>query len=128
VQAAGGVVARRSGSSGLEVVLVHRPKYDDWTLPKGKLEPGEDPLEAALREVREETGLDCAPGPALGSIEYVDSSGRDKIVDYWLMTAANGELEPTNEVDEARWMSFDDALAQVSYDRDRDVLARAKAL
>ena len=118
----------RVGPDGREVVLVHRPKYDDWTLPKGKLEPGEDPLEAALREVREETGLECVPGPALGSIEYLDSSGRDKVVDYWLMEPRSDELEPTKEVDEARWMSFEEAPAQVSYDRDREVLERARRL
>jgi 8-oxo-dGTP pyrophosphatase MutT (NUDIX family) len=114
--------------SGSDVVLVHRPKYDDWTLPKGKLEPGESPLEAALREVREETGLECRPGPLLGSVEYVDSSGRDKTVDYWLMEAAGEELAPTNEVDEARWVPLADAAALLSHERDREMLARAVAL
>jgi 8-oxo-dGTP diphosphatase len=128
VQAAGGVVVRLSGSGGREVVLVHRPAYDDWTLPKGKLEPGEDLLQAALREVREETGLDCLLGPGLGSVEYVDASGRDKTAHYWAMAAAADGLAPTKEIDEARWVSFEDAAAELSYDRDRGVLARAAAL
>ena len=113
---------------GREVVLVHRPKYDDWTLPKGKLEPGESPLEAALREVLEETGIVCRPGPLVGSVEYVDSSGRDKTVDYWLMEASGDELAPTGEVDEARWVPLPEADALLSYERDRDVLARAAKL
>ena len=123
MRAAGGVVVGRAR----EVVLVHRPKYDDWTLPKGKLEPGEAPLEAALREVLEETGLECRAGPLLGTIEYVDGHGRDKTVDYWLMEAAGDELAPTGEVDEARWVPLADAGALLSYERDRDVLARAAA-
>jgi 8-oxo-dGTP diphosphatase len=109
-------------------VLVHRPKYDDWTLPKGKLEPGEDALDAAVREVREETGLECVPGLAVGSIEYLDASGNDKTVDYWLMEAMSDELAPTKEIDAARWVPFEDAAPLLSYDRDREVLERAAAL
>jgi 8-oxo-(d)GTP phosphatase len=128
VQAAGGVVVRRSSSGGRDVVLVHRPAYDDWTLPKGKLEPGEGLLEAAVREVREETGLGCLAGPRLGTVEYVDASGRDKTAHYWAMAAAGDGLAPTKEIDEARWASVEDAEAQLSYDRDRGVLARADSL
>lgn len=109
-------------------MLVHRPKYGDWTLPKGKVEPGEDVLDAALREVREETGLECVPGPGLGSVEYVDSSGRDKTVDYWLMESAGDELAPTNEIDDARWVSFQEAATMLSYERDREVLERVRNL
>ena len=128
VQAAGGAVVRRSNSGGRDVVLVHRPAYDDWTLPKGKLEPGEGLVEAAVREVREETGLACLTGPRLVTIGYVDASGRDKSAHYWAMAAAGDGLAPTKEIDEARWASFEDAEAQLSYDRDRRILARACSL
>jgi ADP-ribose pyrophosphatase YjhB (NUDIX family)/phosphohistidine phosphatase SixA len=127
IQAAGGVVVRRSGSGGHEVVLVHRPSYDDWTLPKGKLEPGEDLLQAAVREVREETGLGCLLGPGLGTVEYLDAHGRDKTAHYWAMAATNDGLAPTKEIDDARWVPCEDAASQLSYDRDRDVLSRAAA-
>jgi 8-oxo-(d)GTP phosphatase len=109
------------------VVLVHRPSYDDWTLPKGKLEPGEDLLQTAVREVCEETGLLALLGPELGTVEYQDSSGRDKTVHYWAMAAADDRLAPTKEIDDARWLPFAEAMQRVSYDRDRDVLARADA-
>jgi 8-oxo-dGTP pyrophosphatase MutT (NUDIX family) len=89
VRAAGGVVWRRM-PEGVEVVLVHRPKYDDWALPKGKLEPGETDEEAALREVREETGLSCRLGTELPSTTYTDAQGRPKLVRYWSMTAIPG--------------------------------------
>ena len=67
---------------------MHRPKYDDWTFPKGKVEPGETDEEAATREVREETGLDCALGEEFATVRYVDSKGRPKRVRYWMMTVA----------------------------------------
>ncbi len=125
VQAAGGVVVRRSSSGARDVVLVHRPAYDDWTLPKGKLEPGEGLLQAAVREVREETGLDCLLGPRLGTVGYVDASGRDKTAHYWAMVTTSDGLAPTKEIDEARWVPLEDAAPQLSYDRDREVLSRA---
>jgi len=108
-------------------VLVHRPAYDDWTLPKGKLEPGEDLLRAAVREVGEETGLGCLLGPALGTVEYVDPRGRDKTVHYWTMASAGDRLAPTKEIDDARWLPFEDAAQHLTHRRDRDVLARAAA-
>jgi 8-oxo-dGTP pyrophosphatase MutT (NUDIX family) len=123
IRAAGGIILR-NGS----VLLVHRPRYDDWTLPKGKLEPGEGLLEAAVREVREETGLGCLAGPRLVTVGYVDASGRDKSAHYWAMAAAGDDLAPTKEIDEARWTSFEDAETQLSYDRDRRVLVRAGSL
>jgi 8-oxo-dGTP diphosphatase len=104
---------------------VHRPKYDDWTLPKGKLEPGEDHLEAAVREVWEETGLTGLLGPAVGTVKYVDPSGRDKTVHYWTMAATSDSLAPTKEIDDARWAPLDEAEQLLSYERDRDVLSRA---
>jgi 8-oxo-dGTP diphosphatase len=117
VRAAGGVVRR-----GGRVLVVHRPKYDDWTLPKGKLDPGESDEQAALREVEEETGLRCRLGRELPSIRYEDRRGRAKRVRYWEMEPESGEFVPNDEVDEVRWLAPADALAQMTYDRDREVL------
>jgi len=121
VRAAGGVVAR-AGPGELEVVLVHRPAYDDWTLPKGKAKPGESDEDCALREVAEETGLHCELQTELASVSYHDSAGRPKIVRYWLMRPAAGTLSPDDEVDDARWLPLEDAFDLLSYERDRDVL------
>ena len=127
VRAAGGVVVReRDGIP--EVVVVHRPKYDDWTLPKGKAEDGESDEECALREVEEETGLVCELVAELEGSSYVDSSGRPKLVRYWLMRPVTGRLRPTREVDKARWVSVADAEEQLSYPRDVLVLRSARAL
>ena len=106
----------------MSVLLVHRPRYDDWTVPKGKLEPNERHAEAALREVEEETGLRCTLLRELPSTHYTDSKGRPKRVRYWAMTAVDGRFVPTDEVDEVRWLPLDDARALVSYERDRPVL------
>jgi 8-oxo-dGTP diphosphatase len=120
VEAAGGVVVRAG-----EVLLVHRPRYDDWTLPKGKLDPGESFVDAALREVEEETGLRCTVGRELPSSEY-EVKGRPKIVRYWLMEpVGNTPFVPNDETDQLRWLPRDEALALLSYDRDRDVLMAA---
>ena len=121
VEAAGGVVWRRS-PGGLEVLLVHRPRYDDWTLPKGKLHPGEDHPTAALREVEEETGLRCTLGPALAPSTYVDGRGRPKVVRWWAMTPGAGTFVPGPEVDEAGWLPVPEAASRLTYDRDREVL------
>jgi 8-oxo-dGTP pyrophosphatase MutT (NUDIX family) len=121
VRAAGGLVLRR-GPRGLEVALVHRPKYDDWSFPKGKLVPGETDEQAALREVEEETGLRCELGQELPSVRYLDQSGRDKVVRYWTMRPTSGSFEPTREVDELRWVPFDEAARLLSYDHDRQLL------
>ena len=122
VEAAGGVVWRRSPAGELEVLLVHRPRYDDWTVPKGKLGAGEDHAAAALREVEEETGLRGTLGEELPSTSYIDRKGRPKRVRYWAMTPAGGEFTPTDEVDEVRWVPVDAAVEQLSYLRDRAVL------
>ena len=122
VQAAGGAVWRRSASGGLEVLLVHRPRYDDWTVPKGKLDPGEGHAAAAVREVEEETGLRCTLGPELVSTEYVDRKGRPKQVRYWAMTPAGGEFTATDEVDEVRWVPVEAAGSTLTYARDGDVI------
>jgi 8-oxo-dGTP diphosphatase len=123
VRAAGGVVMR----DGL-VALVHRPKYDDWSLPKGKLTPGEDWEAAAVREVREETGMRAALRERLDDVEYVDPKGRPKTVRYWRMDALDGEFAPNDEVDELRWLSPEDAAARLSYDRDRELVLMAARL
>ena len=117
--AAGGVVVR----DGL-VCVVHRPLYDDWTLPKGKLDPGEGFEQAALREVEEETGFRCRLVRELESTEYEDAKGRPKIVRYWLMEVEGGEFEPNDEVDGVRWLSPGEAADQLTYDRDRRLLER----
>ena len=123
VQAAGGIVWRRSPAGELEVLLVHRPKYDDWSFPKGKLSSGEDHESAALRVVAEETGLECRLGPELQSSEYEDSQGRPKVVRYWAMEAVRGEFRPNREVDEARWVGVTEAPGVLSDDRDAAILA-----
>ena len=122
VRAAGGVVWRREADGDLEVLLVHRPKYDDWTLPKGKLDDGESDEEAALREVEEETGMRVTLGDELPSTDYHDRYGRPKHVRYWVMDVLGGSFAPNKEVDEVRWLPVDEAKAALSYSRDRDVL------
>jgi 8-oxo-dGTP pyrophosphatase MutT (NUDIX family) len=121
VRAAGGAVTRRRNGA-LEVLLVHRPRYDDWTLPKGKLLPGEREEEGALREVEDETGLTCELGPELVTTEYVDSRGHAKTVRYWAMHPLSGQFRPHDEIDEVRWLPLDRARALLSYERDFAVL------
>ena len=117
IQAAGGVVVRDG-----QVALVHRPRYDDWTLPKGKLDDGETFEDAALREVWEETGLRCRLEHELPSTTYTVRE-RPKIVRYWLMSVESDPgFEPNDEVDELRWLSPADAAAVLTYDRDKEVL------
>lgn len=121
VRAAGGVVWRVT-DQGAEVALVHRPKYDDWTFPKGKLEPGETDEEAARREVHEETGLECVLGHELPAVEYRDGKGRHKQVRYWEMTVAAGEFAVNSEVDALEWLTLDPAAERLTYGHDVDVL------
>ena len=121
VKASGGVV-RRAGEDGIEIAVVHRPQYDDWSLPKGKLDPGETWEEAALREVEEEIGLRCTLGEELPHVEYQDRKGREKIVRYWLMDVEGGEFAPNDEVDEMRWLAPDDAAELLTYPRDRELV------
>jgi 8-oxo-dGTP diphosphatase len=126
IRAAGGVVVRETGD-GSEVLVVHRPRYDDWTFPKGKAEPGESDEDCALREVEEETGLRCELERALPETSYLDARGRRKRVRYWLMRPVAGELRFVHEVDRAEWMSPEDAARRLSYTRDLRVLDGASA-
>jgi 8-oxo-dGTP diphosphatase len=117
VDAAGGVVERDG-----RVLLVHRPRYDDWTFPKGKLDPGESFEDAALREVEEEIGLRCRLGHELPPTSYRDNKGRAKIVRYWMMEPLDGEFVPSDEVDEVRWLAPAEADRLLSYGHDRELL------
>jgi len=121
VRSAGGVVARNAGK-GLQVAVVHRPGYDDWTFPKGKLDDGETLEDAALREVEEETGLNCKLVRPLGCTAYVDHRGREKVACYWLMETTGGRFKPGKEVDEMRWLTPREALQLLTYRRDRSLL------
>jgi 8-oxo-dGTP diphosphatase len=124
VRAAGGVVWRRCGEGAFEVLVVHRPRYDDWSLPKGKADPGESDADCALREVEEETGLNCRLGPELLSTSYRDNKGRPKTVRYWAMEPVSGgdRFAPNAEVDEIRWLPAPEAVKLLSYDHDRPIV------
>ena len=104
------------------VLLVHRPRYDDWTFPKGKALPDESDEETALREVEEETGLRCELGDELPTTSYVDAKGRPKRVRYWRMRPVAGEFAPHDEVDEIAWVSPADAAERLTYVRDLTLL------
>jgi 8-oxo-dGTP diphosphatase len=120
VQAAGGLVVRDDG----RVAVIHRPRYDDWSLPKGKLEPGETFEAGALREVEEETGVRGRIVEELSPVRYVDRKGRDKIVRWYRMDVddVGADVVPNDEVDELRWLTPGEARDLVSYDHDRVLL------
>jgi 8-oxo-dGTP pyrophosphatase MutT (NUDIX family) len=129
IDAAGGLVWRLSSKGALKVLLVHRPRYDDWSLPKGKLDPGETFLEAAVREVAEETGFECQPDVELPEIRYDDHKGRPKRVRYWLMEPTGGEFSPNSEVDEIQWARLDGgATEELTYEHDVGVLVAGAAI
>jgi len=123
VTAAGGVLWRRSAAGEVEVLVVHRPRYDDWSFAKGKCDPGETFAETAEREVLEETGFEVAFGPELDEVRYRDHKGRSKLVRYWAMTVVGGAFAPNDEVDEVRWLPVGEAGDLVSYDHDAVLLA-----
>ena len=121
IRAAGGVVRR----NGL-IAVVHRPQHGDWSLPKGKLEPGEDDATAAVREVREETGRDAVIEQDLGTVSYEVASGRPKTVRWYLMTASAAATDLADDVDAVRWLAPENVEEILTYATDRDVLARAR--
>ncbi len=125
VEAAGGLVLRRRNGER-QVAVVHRPRYDDWSLPKGKLDRGESFEGAALREVEEEAGVRCSLGRELPLSTYRDNKGRHKTVRWFLMELLPGEprapFEPNEEVDELRWLTPAEAIALVAYEHDRRLL------
>jgi 8-oxo-dGTP diphosphatase len=117
------VVWRKTPDGDVEIVLVHRPKYGDWTLPKGKAEPDETDEDCALREVREETGLRCRLGPELPSTSYRDRFDRPKVVRYWAMEPLEGHFAPSDEVDSVEWLPRQHVADRLTYERDRPVVA-----
>jgi 8-oxo-dGTP pyrophosphatase MutT (NUDIX family) len=123
IRAAGGIVCRPGPDGRPEIAVIHRPAQDDWTLPKGKLDPGETAEQAALREVEEETGLRCRITRPAGCTAYVDRRGRDKIVCYWVMHPLGGNFSPTEEVDRMRWLTADEAPEVLTYHIDRALLS-----
>jgi 8-oxo-dGTP diphosphatase len=125
IEAAGGIVVRDAAGGDPEVAVIHRPRYDDWSLPKGKLEPGEGWVEAAIREVEEETGYRCRPLGELSRVRYTDRKGRPKVVRYWLMESVGGSFEPNDEADELRWVGEREAVELLTYPHDRELVAEA---
>ena len=132
VRAAGAVLVRRwhrFPQHRVQVALIHRPRYDDWTFPKGKRDGNETDSETALREVEEETGLRGQLGRDLGEVRYRDSRGRDKVVRYWIMEPDDPNAPtnvPNREVDELRWCGVDEAVKLLTYEHDRELLERAR--
>jgi 8-oxo-dGTP diphosphatase len=123
VRAAGGLVVRRDADGAPEVLLVHRPRYDDWSFPKGKVEDGEGDEDCALREVEEEARVRCRLGPYVGETRYRVMQGPKRVAYFRMET--DEEPRPGDKVDEVRWASVEDALQLLSWERDRDLLRDA---
>ena len=125
IRAAGALLWRDNSDLSIEVALIHRPRYDDWSLPKGKLEMGETALQCAYREVHEETGIRATFTRQLGTVEY-EESGQEKRVKYWAAHCAltNSEFVPNEEVDQMRWLSPSQALEQATHDSDKSIIEK----
>jgi 8-oxo-dGTP diphosphatase len=130
VRAAGGVLLRDGADGRAEVLLVHRPRYDDWSLPKGKAEPGESFEDCAVREVHEETGIVAVLEEPLADVRYQDRKGRPKLVKYWRMQPVSGVagFVPNDEVDELAWLPIPDAAEKLTYEHDRDLVTALGAI
>jgi 8-oxo-dGTP pyrophosphatase MutT (NUDIX family) len=130
VRAGGGLLRRRRPDRAYEYAVVHRPKYGDWSLPKGKVDAGESDEEAALREVEEETGVRPRLGTEAGTTRYRDGKGRPKQVRYWLMEPVGpgepAEFRPNHEIDDLRWCSAAEAGKLLSYEHDRHLIANVE--
>lgn len=122
---AAGAVLWRGDAHNPEICVIHRPSYDDWSLPKGKLDAGENLIATAVREIWEETGYRVRLGKLVGNVSY-PVAGRTKLVWYWTAEVLDGEFEQNSEVNELRWVSWDEAEQLLSYDLDRDVLVKAR--
>jgi len=121
IRAAGALLWRESSELKIEIALIHRPRYDDWSLPKGKIEEGESSLRCAFREVLEETGITPQFGRELGSVEYKEPAGL-KRVKYWAAKALTDEFLPNEEVDEIKWLNPEDALPVATHESDRSII------
>lgn len=125
VRGAGGLVIRRGPDGAVRVALVHRPRQDDWTFPKGKQRRGETLLNAAVREVRSATGFLCSVEEGLGVIEYLDRRDRPKLVRYWAMNRLAGTFQPGKEADAIAWLRPAEAELRLTHERDRFLLVRS---
>jgi len=125
IWAGGCVVARRDEDGKAQYLIIHRPRYDDWSLPKGKLDKNETFLQGALREVREETGIVGKNPKLIGSVGYFTQNGNPKVVRWWLTEVKKGLFKPNKEVDRIKWVSYKKALKKLAYRNDREVLDRA---
>jgi len=125
ISAGGGVVVRRDEEGHTRVAAIHRPKYMDWSLPKGKLEKDEGWRDAALREVQEEIGYRCEAGVELPHVSYLDRKSRRKLVRYWLMEPIEGEFNAHDEVDELRWVTASEADELLTYAHDKELVRKA---